>query len=200
MPPSFISSSFFLRCIKLSEEVERNCCFPASTIPILNQVKNLFYSYLAYIISKIDAADFFSQYKFLITTFGSLEDLGLESSAKITEITPPPIHDLSPSHYREPRSLSLSLSRRFLIRSRSIPRRDNAWIDAACYRSAVKHVPWRCGQGEHGHKREELEVSPRMERRDGRTVHNGWRKDVDSLSGRLAERYRLSILSRLGKG
>lgn len=32
----------------------------------------------------------------------------------------------------------------------------------------------------------------------------GWRgarrKDVDSLSGRLAERYRLSILSRLGKG
>lgn len=108
--PSFISSSFFLRCIKLSEEVERNCCFPASTIPILNQVKNLFYSYLAYIISKIDAADFFLQYKFLITTFGSLEELGLESSAKITEITPPPIHDLSPSHYREPRSLSLSRS------------------------------------------------------------------------------------------
>lgn len=35
---------------------------------------------------------------------------------------------------------------------------------------------------------------------EGRTVHNGWRKDVDSLSGRLAERYRLSILSRLGKG
>lgn len=115
------------------------------------------------------------QYKFLITTFGSLEELGLESSAKITEITPPSIHDLSPSHYREPRSLSLSLGCRFLIRSRSIPRRDNAWIDAACYRSAVKHVPWRCGQGEHGHKREELEVSPRMERRDGRSTTDGGR-------------------------